>query len=366
MAKRMMNEDGMIDLIWGAALLAGGGGGAMRSAMDLMNKYKADNPGDPLGVEICGVEDIGPGEYAASTAAIGSPVSFLGRDFTGFATNAFSGLVDMYAKMDPPVELKYSYAAEMGGFNTFVPLMISQYFKIPFIDADGAGRAVPAVNTTLFHINGCATAPMSMADDKNNRICFTLEDPRNAVMCEEICRNISASFGNLAGASGWLAGPEDFNRIVKGSITLAEKIGRIMRECAENREDVFAALTEKGIVECRLLGRGKVTEVESVVEKGFDYGKVVVDAGRKIVIHFQNENLLCEIDGEPVLTVPDITCTYEITTGLPLTNADITEGMEIAVGAIKVNDKWWDNPAMFDSWRPMLERIGYTGENIPY
>jgi len=367
MAKRLMNEEQMIDMIWGAALLAGGGGGSINTAMVLLNKYKEDNPDDPLSVTIIDPADMEPGAYAAATAAIGSPISFMKKKaFLSYATNAYSGMLDMYSKMDPPRDVKYSYAAEMGGFNTFVPMMISQVFKIPFIDADGAGRAVPAMNTLLLHVNGNDAGPMSMSDDENNRIAINLEDPRNAALAEELGRNICAVFGNIAGATGWPAKREDFDNVAIGTITLSEKIGHILRECAVSKKDVFSVLNSEGVVECRSFGCGKVVKAESVVEKGFDYGKVVVDADREIVIYFQNENLLCEIDSKPVLTVPDITCTFETSTCLPLTNADIHEGMEIAVGAIKVDEKWWNNPDMFDVWAPLLKRVGYTGGNVPY
>jgi len=367
MAKRLMNEEQMIDMIWGAALLAGGGGGSISSAMVMLNKYKENNPDDPLSVTVIDPEDMEDGAYAVATATIGSPVSFLKKeDFIKFATSTFSGIVEMYANMDPPRDVKYSYAAEIGGFNTFFPLMVSQYFKIPFIDADGAGRAVPAMNTLLLHVNGNDAGPMVMSDDEDNVISINPADPKNAKLHEDLARNICSVFGNVAGAAGWPATREEFDNVAIGTITLSEKIGHVMRECAVSGEDVFDVLSREGVVECRSYGKGKVVMAESVVEKGFDYGKVVVAADPEIVIYFQNENLLCEVDSKPVLTVPDITCTYDTATCLPLTNADIHEGMEIAVGAIKVDEKWWNNPDMFNVWVPLLERVGYTGGNVPY
>jgi DUF917 family protein len=68
----------------------------------------------------------------------------------------------------------------------------------------------------------------------------------------------------------------------------------------------------------------------------------------------------------PIMTVPDIICTYEYENGMPLTNADIAKGMKVALGAVKVNARWEDNPKMFDMWRPFLKRVEYEGERIPY
>ena len=84
------------------------------------------------------------------------------------------------------------------------------------------------------------------------------------------------------------------------------------------------------------------------------------------IIYFQNENLLVEHDGKAIMTVPDITCYYNAKTGEPLTNADIEEGMEICLGAIKAPAAWWKNPNMFEIWKPFLANVGYEGGNIPY
>lgn len=367
MAKRMMNEKQMIDVIWGATLLGGGGGGSMKNGIDLLAKYKFDHPKDPLEITVFDYKEMDKDSYAAVTAGMGAPTAIKDVDFSAYATNAFTTLQETALKMEPPKMLKYSLAVELGGFNTFVPMMISLVNKIPFIDGDGAGRAVPALNTLLLHVNGCNTSPLAMADGQNNKLTIELENPRDAELAEEIGRHICMSFGMLSGLSGWMVNQEDLkDRIVNGSVTLSEKVGNVMRLCAENNKEVFTYLNKDSVVDCKLIGKGKVVKSETVMENGFDYGKVVVSGDEELVIFFQNENLLVTKNGESIMTVPDIICTYDVSTGQPLTNADITEGMEIAVGAIKVDEKWWKNPNMFEVWKPFLERVGYEGDNIPY
>ncbi|HWQ30175.1 MAG TPA: DUF917 domain-containing protein [Negativicutes bacterium] len=367
MAKRIMNEQQIIDVIWGATLLGGGGGGSMKNGMDLLEKYKQDHPSTPLEITVYDYKEMEPDAYAAVTAGMGAPTAIKDVDFSAYATNAFEALQDMAAKMDPPKRLKYSMAVEMGGFNTFVPMMISLVNQIPFIDGDGAGRAVPALDTLLLHVNGCNTSPLAMADCNNNRLTIEMADPRNAGLAEEIGRHICMAFNMLSGLSGWMVKGEDFEkRIVDGSVTLAEKIGHVLRNCAEQGGDVFAILGEKGIVECKKIAEGEVIAAENIMEKGFDYGKVVIEGDDETTIYFQNENLLVNKKGKPLITVPDIICTYDLASGVPLTNADIKKGMKIAVGAIKVNEKWYINPNMFDVWKPFLKRVGYTGGNIPF
>jgi DUF917 family protein len=158
-----------------------------------------------------------------------------------------------------------------------------------------------------------------------------------------------------------------------GTVSYAENIGRVIRECISSgrNDQVFEQLSKEGVVDGKVICKGEITKFETILEKGFDRGVVeVTSAGSKWIVDFQNENLLLskmEADKKiPYITVPDIICMYEISTGKPLTNADIKEGMQAALGVIKVSEAWWKNPKMFDVWRPFLERVGYSGSVLPY
>ena len=50
--KNILTEQRMIDIIWGATLMGGGGGGSISSGMDLLNAYKRDHPGTELAVTL--------------------------------------------------------------------------------------------------------------------------------------------------------------------------------------------------------------------------------------------------------------------------------------------------------------------------
>ena len=125
-------------------------------------------------------------------------------DFSQYAVNAFNTLRDMAAEMDPPRKLEYCIPVELGGFNTFCPMLISLLNDIPFVDCDGAGRAVPALDTLLLHVNGLDTSPLAMADGSDNKVMIKLKDPKDAHMGEEIGRWICTAFGQIAGLSGWM------------------------------------------------------------------------------------------------------------------------------------------------------------------
>lgn len=367
MAKRILNEEQLIDVIWGATLMGGGGGGAMVGGTDLLNKYKSLHPEKPVALTLLEPSDMEPDAYAAVTAGMGAPTVLKTVDFSKYAVNAFNALKEMAAEMKPTRELKYCLPVELGGFNTFCPMLISLLEGIPFIDCDGAGRAVPALDTLLLHINGLDTSPLAMADGKDNQVIIKLKDPKDAPMGEEIGRWICTAFGQLGGLSGWMVKKSEIEASLPcGTVTLSEKVGHELRACAKTGGNAFAVLAEIGL-DCKLLAKGKVVKQENLQAKGFDYGKVYIQAeDGQWIVYFQNENLLVEHEGKAIMTVPDIICTYDVKTGEPLTNADISEGMEICVGAIKAPEAWWKNPNMFDVWKPFLSNVGYEGGNIPY
>ena len=368
MAKRWMDEQQILNALWGATLMGGGGGGPLPSALELLEAFKRRFPQKTVRIALYEAKDMARGLYAGVTASMGAPTAIKNKDFFAITANVFEALLDMAAKLDPPREVAYSYGVELGGFNTFVPILTSLLYDIPFIDADGAGRAVPALNTLLLHINGFETAPLAMADEYNNRLTIQTADPRDAQTAEDICRNICVAFGMQAGVAGWMASREDFlNGLPCGTITLCEKIGGVLRVCAGTDQNAFDRLSAEGTAVCKRLTDGVIIRTENILERGFDYGKVhIAGDNGEWVIRYQNENLMVERNGRVFMTLPDVICCYDRDTGMPLTNADIREGMRIAVGAVKVDEKWWKNPDMFRVWEPLLKRVGYTGGNIPY
>ena len=380
MCENILTEDRLVDIIWGATLMGGGGGGSISSGMDLLNAYKRDHPGEELKVKMIDVSEMAPDTYAAATAGMGAPAAIVGVDFSKYAANAFSLLQEVAARYDK--NLQYNIPVELGGFSVFFPMLLSLITGKPAVDADGAGRAVPALETLLLHVNGCPTTPVALANGVNDKITVELADPHNAPLAEKIGRDICGEFGNMVGISGWLVNREDIEqRIITGSITLSEKIGAIMRRANVPAESLFKALDDAKLVQARTVCVGEVTDIQVETHGGFDYGTLdVSDGTRSFRVNFQNENLLLQeklADGtfRDMMTVPDITCMYCIdpagTEGvvprMPLSNADAKKGMKIALGVIKVDPKWFiTDGTWWNVWKECMEHIGYEGGYLSY
>ena len=365
---RILKEKDVREIIVGTTVLGGGGGGSIQGGLDLLEKYKETHK-EEIEVNLISADEIKDGAYTAITAGMGSPLALKDKDFTPYVVNSYEALVDMAAKMNPPRDLECACAVEMGGFNTFVPMLIAIMKGIPFIDADGAGRAVPALDTLLLHVNGCDTSPLAMADHKNNRVMIELADKRDASEAENVGRNICVAFDMISGLSGWMLTKDEIkNNIANGTVSYAQKIGESIGKF-DGTGNVFDFLAAEGF-NCKAAGSGEVTKVEAKIANGFDYGEVHIDGenGEEIKILFQNENLVIYCNGEVVMTAPDIICVFDKETKIPLTNADVKEGQKVDVGLFKVDERWWKTGVenVNNIWKTYFKNVDYAGDIISY
>lgn len=371
----IMNGSQIQDMIYGATLLGSGGGGACESGLAALQQYMDAHEIkclDDVSVRVMDVEEMDDSAYAACTAAMGAPTRFKEVLIAPYINGSFDNLRLMAGRMRR--EIKYSISVEIGGFNTLVPLLVAMEKGIPFIDADGAGRAVPALDTLLLHVNGLATSPLSVADNKGNAVSVELENAFDAKQGEAIGRNLCVAFHQMAGLSGWMLKKNEIAKYLPvGSVRLCQNIGHVMRE-AGSSVAIFEKLSAATGLECMELVRGEAFAASNEQASGFDKGFVKIHGadGKEWTTHFLNENLIVQRDGETVITAPDIICYCNADTGEPLSNADIVskEGKvlipNIVVGAVKVNEKWWLNGLahLQKTWDYYFDILGFPKQQI--
>ncbi|MDR1399899.1 MAG: DUF917 domain-containing protein [Treponema sp.] len=370
---KTLTYEEILDCIWGATLMAGGGGGSLQDGLNLLNTYMDSNHLNPEDVSLTmvDVQDIAEQDYAGVIAAIGAPTAIQG-DFSPYAYNAFALLQTLGQQAVPKQDVAYSLAVELGGFNTFVPMLITMAKNIPLVDADGSGRAVPALNTTLLAVNGNDAAPLGLTDKANNQVTLKLADPKDAQLAETLARQVAVGFNNICGLSGWMLRKDAINTtLAVGSISQCQKIGAVLRNAAIT--DKFGELQRKDILKCREVCRATISNGESKEQDGFDKGFVEYTTDNtSYKTLFQNETLLIESStGEVVMTAPDIIACYEQETGSPLTNADlfddqgnVKQNVSVVLGLIAVDSQWWKqgDAAINTLWQEYFKSVGYTGD----
>jgi hypothetical protein len=337
--KRILRRQEIEDIIKGAALLGAGGGGSAETGSKMIGEIPA--------VTLVEAEDVPNNSIVVVVAGMGSPVVLLKEGWKGEEVPALERLGEVTGK-----KINYVVPVETGGFNSVVPLHAGAVKGLPVIDGDGAGRAIPELEQTTFNLRGVSVEPICLADSKGDAAILY---PKDAKMGEDMARAITTVYGMTAGIACYrMNGKQLKETVIPGTLTLSEKVGKALREAKASGKDVVEAAIRA--MDGILLAREKVAKKTEEVKAGFDYGRVFVG---DIIVDYKNENMMAWRKDVPLVTAPDSICWLR-TDGEPLTNADIEEGMDVAVIGRKAHEKW-RTPEGFKVFKHVLESIGYKG-----
>ncbi len=352
------------DVVMGATFYGSGGGGSPENGLKLVEEIAKITDR----IVLVDPTEVPDSEYIAMIAGMGAPKALKEKGFGPEALYAFEGLERVYGMIG--VKFKYIMPGETGGFNTITPIYVAAVKKLTVVDADGTGgRAVPELGTTLYNLYGLPTSPFVIADKNGNLVVGWLANPLDAHTAENIARYVTVSFGMLAGLGTWVVTGWQVKWLLEPRvITKSLELGRALREAKEKGLDPVKAALEatKGY----LLFKGVVKKTETKTVGGFDFGRHTLEGvdefkGKEFIIDFKNENMIAwKAPGEPAAMVPDL-IGFITLDGTPVTNADVTEGMKLAVIAVPASDRWRRHPRGFEVWRHILEAMGYKGEYKP-
>lgn len=387
-----LNYQDICDMLVGATFLASGGGGPLDISMKMLEEYK-----DAV-VEMYDDNEVSNDKYAAIVAAMGAPSEASKRDFNKILTHTIEFMKREAMALDEPKEVRYILPIEFGGFNTFAPIYLALLNPdIKLLNADGSGRAVPGLNTTLVSINGASITPFVMANENNDCIDIQLADAKDATSCEEVCRSLCSSslYQSISGVAGWLMKPQEVNDYaISNDLSYALRVGQCIRRYKE--ESASGRCQEKSIfrymqnhdpsIEVKSLADNEANltvfyKSEVTSNGSFDVGKIyIIESNNPSYItmweiHFINESLVVYKHGEPYMTAPDIVCIFDEETKMPLSNDYILAhneelcGRKISLGVMPVNEKWWSNrnkEQMTTIWRKYFDAVDYEGSCIAY
>lgn len=367
--KRTLKKQDIIEILYGATFLGGGGGGSLCFGVDMLNKLEKE--GEIIELELLSLDEIQDNEYAAMVAGLGSPVAMLDGVFGPDAVNAFLAYQKAFSAEGKQV--KYLYSGEMGGLNTFVPMMVAILSdknvtrRIKFVDTDGCGRAVPELNTALVSARGYAPYPIGLGNGAGDQI---IAYPTNDKAAEVIARQLCMAYDMKIGFATWgLNKAEMEENTAVGYVSYAQEIGKAFLKFKGN-SDIDPMDEFKKVMQIRECCRGVIENIEIKQDGGFDYGVTTIAGvgGSKYYIDFKNENLIVRDDDEKVIiTAPEIICFMDLETGEPLTNADTKVGMQILVALSPAESKWWkEDKRANECWLPLLDLVGYKGPQIRF
>ncbi|MEM1952889.1 MAG: DUF917 domain-containing protein [Thermoproteota archaeon] len=341
------------DLAVGAAILGTGGGGDPYIGK-LMALQVIEKKGP---IELLDPSEVDENDLIIPSAAMGTPTVLIEKVPSGEeAVKAFE-LLQRYLN-------KRAYATcpiEAGGVNSTIPFVVAGAMNIPVVDADGMGRAFPEIQMVSFTMYGVKATPMAMADEKGNSVLFETIDN---LWTEKIARAITIKMGGTA----WIALYSCFGAKFKESaiwrtVSKGIEIGRSLREAKARGDNLLDALLD--CTSGHPLCRGKIVGVERANIGGFARGEALIQGldehkGQNMVIRFQNENLVAELDGRIIASVPDLICIIDSETTTPITTERLRYGYRVVVVAVPCSEKWRSKEG--------LQLVGprYFGYNIDY
>lgn len=368
---RKLYEQDIVEILYGATLLGAGGGGSLVGGLQMLENLKKD--GYSLELPLLDLDEMEDDAYATTVAALGSPVEFLNPDKPPFgpdAMHAFEAFRKAFRAEGK--EIKYMVCGEMGGQNSCTPILVcimssrDPEKRIPLIDLDCNGRAVPELQTTLTTYWDMPPKPIGMGSMYGDEIIIY---PTTDLAGEQIARQLCMLYGMRIGFCTWGMSKEQMREaLCLGYVSKAQSIGHAILEAKKTGADLMDEL--KKVMEVREFCRGTIEKLDTRVEGGFDYGTTTVmgDDGHRYFIDFKNENLILRNeDGSTVMTAPDGIGLINLDKNEPLTNADTYEGMRLLVTMTPAHPNWWDPERKpYECWLPELNKVGMKGDQVRY
>lgn len=330
---RILTEKNIEDIALGAAVLGTGGGGDPYIGM-LMARQAIRQYGP---VELYDLNELHDDDLIVPTAMMGAPTVMLEKMPNGDdIVNAFQSVGKYLGK-----PIKATMTIEAGGLNSVVPIYVAARLRLPLVDCDGMGRAFPEIQMVTHTIYGISATPMAMSDERGNTV---LMETINNKWTETFARSVTVNMGAMAMIALYAATVKQLKEAaVPGTISQAEMIGQTIRHARVNETDPVNTVREA--VGGFLIFKGKISDVARRTEAGFAKGTATLGgidkyAGQQLELNFQNEHLVAKLNGEVVVSVPDLIALLDVDTGEPITAESMRYGFRAAVIAIPCTEKW--------------------------
>ncbi|WP_214411239.1 DUF917 domain-containing protein [Sphaerisporangium fuscum] len=321
------------DIARGAAILGTGGGGDPHIGRLLAaSALRRHGP-----VRLCPLEELPADASVLPVAMMGAPTVMVEKlpvtDQVAVAAEALAGYLGR--------ELTHIACAEAGGVNSLIPVVAAAQLGLPLVDADGMGRAFPEIQMVLPTLYGVRATPMAIADEKGNRAVLDTVDNHWA---ERLARSATIDMGCSAMISSYaMTGAQAAESLVPGTLSLCAELGALVRQARAGHADPVDAVVAR-LGGRRLFG-GKVVDVERRTVTGFARGTATLsgtdgDTGGELVLRFQNEYLVAEVDGAVQACVPDLICTLDRETGDAVTTESLRFGQRVTVISAPCDPRW--------------------------
>lgn len=330
---RTVTAEDMRDLARGAAVLGTGGGGDPHVGRLLAERILRER--GP--VELVSLDDVPADACVMPVGMMGAPTVMIEKlPSTEQVGDGVTALARYLGKQPTHVA-----CIEAGGVNSTLPFVAAAQLGLPLIDGDGMGRAFPELQMVMPTLYGIQGTPMSIRDEKGNSGIFDTIDNSWA---ERLARTATIDMGCSAIISLYaMSGAEAAESFIRGTLSHCLEIGRAITEARSRHGDPVQAVVDQ--VAGQVLFRGKVVDLQRRTQTGFARGEALIesftdDTGQRMLLRFQNEHLIAELDGAAVATTPDLIIVLDSETGEPVTTEAMRFGDRVSVLVAPCDPRW--------------------------
>ena len=331
-----VTESDLDALALGTSVLASGGGGQPRiGLLHLQRLFQQE--AYPDRVEIVDPDSVAPDATITSVGQIGAPT--IGSEKIPSGTEEVSALHTLEEVSGQSIDALVP--GEIGGANSFAPLIAALQTGLPVVDADAMGRALPELQMDTFFINGKQVDFALLVDEKSNSVVFRdIDSPKRF---EQLARAVTVELGGTVGHAYPLLDGEIVSEFaVPHTLSLCRKIGRVIQDARNDNVDPTRRVC--AVADGEEVFSGKVSEVERRHDDGFTTGSVEItqrDGGEYApvcTLEFQNEFIRVMVGDHTVGTVPDLITLLDAETGKPILTDEVQFGQRVDVICIPAPD----------------------------
>ncbi len=320
------------DLCAGSVFLATGGGGDPYVSQILVQqallKYGS--------VDLAPLASVPDDAFVVAIGEVGAPTVSLEQLPIG------TEVLDAIDKFQEWVgrEITHLVSFEVGGANSVIPLIAAAAKKIPLIDGDGMGRALPEAQMMTFAIEGVRPTPAVAIDYAGSTIYF---DTADTLLYERQIRNIAMAMGGMVfTAEHPMTADEARRAIVPGTMSFALEVGRTLTGNYGNAKQIEAPLKalfdQSDYGALKHLYTGKIVDINRKIVGGFDVGETTIEStgadAPPMTLSIKNEFLVATVGDRVVASVPDLITMVDHETSTPINSERIHYGQRVSVFGI--------------------------------
>ncbi len=333
----------LIDIVYGAAIYGTGGGGSLTVGLELIEDALAQGKE----FHLVTFDELEPDDVIGTPYSCGaiSPISEEERkkyarlpDHEKDHYNMALGQMERF--LGKPVKAVIS--TELGGGNTAKAMYVAATTGKCIMDADPAGRSVPALQHSTYCIHNVPMCPISVMNQFGEGAIFThvYDDER----AEDLVRALAMVSQNHIAVVDHVNTAEVLkDAVIRGAITQSLKVGKAYRLARESGADYAQAAAEAG--GGKLVFRGIVESNDWGTVGGYTVGTRILRGtgawdGHTLKIWYQNENIIAWQDGQPWIMAPDLICLFDEDEAQPQLNPYGDAGTHQSVICLPAPEDW--------------------------